>query len=44
MRDKDGKESVVTRWVDDQGQQQVVSFHSSSVKQSGYIISFHSRK
>jgi hypothetical protein len=25
MRDKNGKESTVTRWVDDQGQQQVVS-------------------
>jgi hypothetical protein len=25
MRDKNGKESTVTRWVDDQGQQQIVS-------------------
>ena len=27
MRDKDNKESTVTRWVDDQGQQQIVSFY-----------------
>jgi hypothetical protein len=25
MRDSNGKESTVTRWVDDQGQQQIVS-------------------
>ncbi len=25
MRDKNGKEATVTRWVDDQGQQQIVS-------------------
>ncbi len=25
MRDKSGKESTVTRWVDDQGLQQIVS-------------------
>jgi hypothetical protein len=24
MRDKNGKEATVTRWVDDQGQQQIV--------------------
>ena len=27
MRDKNGKESTVTRWVDAQGQQQIVSLH-----------------
>jgi len=25
MRDKNNKESTVTRWVDDEGQQQIVS-------------------
>jgi len=25
MRDKTGKEATVTRWVDDEGQQQIVS-------------------
>lgn len=29
--DKDGKKSVVTRYIDDQGQQMIVSVHSDSV-------------
>ena len=31
MRDKNGKESSATRWVDNQGQQQVVSEISYSI-------------
>jgi hypothetical protein len=32
MRDKNGKEATVTRWVDDQGQQQIVILSFSYIK------------
>ena len=28
MQDKNGKESRITRWIDDQGQMQIVKSHS----------------